>query len=176
MDYPTDNAKSQRLYNGKFTRRISELGVPASFDPPEHLNALTDELLAIIVAGGLTPDKAVLNQVLTALNNMYRINTTYSIFTGNAIIRLPGAGFVMQLGTGPGHHSGTYFTGRVTFEESFDQVFKVFPSLHTNGAHDHRASVNYFDLDRGGFSYNLSKFQASGAYTIMYLATGIINS
>lgn len=66
MDYPVSDP-TVGLVGGKFSDGDAVGGVAASRDPAAWANAVTDELLAIIAAAGLTPDEADLNQVLDAL-------------------------------------------------------------------------------------------------------------
>lgn len=68
MDYPkTDPAVG--LVGGKFTDGDPVGGVPPSRDPAAWANAVTDELIAIIAAAGLTPDEENFAQVLAALRS-----------------------------------------------------------------------------------------------------------
>ncbi|MEW6648139.1 MAG: hypothetical protein AB1450_13150 [Pseudomonadota bacterium] len=69
MDYPSN--PNIRLLNGKFTDGDPAQNIPASLDPASHLNALTDELLAVIAAAGLVPDENTLTQVRDALNKLF---------------------------------------------------------------------------------------------------------
>ena len=64
MDYPSDTTIG--LYGGKFTDGDPELAIAASRDPASHMNAITDEILSVIAAFGLTPDEADLTQLLQA--------------------------------------------------------------------------------------------------------------
>lgn len=66
MDYPVSDP-TVGLVGGKFSDGDAVGGVSASRDPAAWANAVTDELLAIIAAAGLTPDEEDLNQVLDAL-------------------------------------------------------------------------------------------------------------
>ncbi len=82
MDYPSDPAVG--LVNGKFTDGDPANAIPASLDPAAHLNAITDELLNIIVKSGLAANESDKTQVFTALNrvvprNNLIINPSFTI-------------------------------------------------------------------------------------------------
>lgn len=55
---------------GWYTAGDPGTGVPASVIDPHLHNAMIQELLNVLVAGGVTPDKATLDQVATAIQNM----------------------------------------------------------------------------------------------------------
>lgn len=74
MDYPSD--PSVGLVEGKFTDGNPASGVPASRDPAAWANGVTDELINLIVAAGLTPSDAVSTQVRDAI---YRLSGHASI-------------------------------------------------------------------------------------------------
>lgn len=68
MDYPSDPEIG--LVGGKFTDGNPGGGVPASIDPAAWANAVTDEILAVIVLAGDTPDEGdntQLSQAIAAL-------------------------------------------------------------------------------------------------------------
>lgn len=69
MRYPVSDPGAQ-LYNGKFTDGIPASGVPTSVDKAAHMNAVYDELIAVITGAGLTPSETTLNQVLQAINGL----------------------------------------------------------------------------------------------------------
>lgn len=62
MDYPNSDPGS-RLYEGKFFDGNEGSGIPPSVDKGAHMNAVYDEMIALIVAGGLTPSEEYLTQV-----------------------------------------------------------------------------------------------------------------
>ncbi len=68
MDYPSNPIV--KLHNGKFTDGNQSEGIDPSLDPASWMNAVTDELLNLITAAGLTPDENILNQVLQAIQIM----------------------------------------------------------------------------------------------------------
>lgn len=89
MDYPLSRADELDLLGGKFTD--GEPGVtPASIIPAETMNAIIDELKAVIVAGGLAPDEVTFTQVRDAITAMIR---TYPVAI--AVINVAGGANVV---------------------------------------------------------------------------------
>ena len=68
MDYPVSVA-GVNLLNGKFTDGNPSGGVPASLDPSEWSNLVTDEMLNVITAAGLTPNETSNNQLAIAIQS-----------------------------------------------------------------------------------------------------------
>lgn len=66
MQYPLSDPGS-RLSGGKFTSGNPTLGVLASIDKAEHMNAVYDEIIAAIVALGGAPTEGVNNQLAVRL-------------------------------------------------------------------------------------------------------------
>lgn len=69
MDYPKADPRVG-LHNGKFTDGSSDGTVKPSLDPASWSNAVTDEILNVIVAGGLVPDELDHGQMAVAVANM----------------------------------------------------------------------------------------------------------
>lgn len=69
MHYPIADSDS-RLHSGKFTDGNPSEGILSSRDKAAHMNAVYDELLAVITGAGLTPDVNNLTQVRQAINIM----------------------------------------------------------------------------------------------------------
>ncbi len=93
MDYPRDPTVG--LVNGKFTDGDPDGGIPPSRDIAAWGNAVTEELLAVITAAGITPDENDTAQLLTALVEM---GLTQATETVQGIIELATAAEV-QAGT-----------------------------------------------------------------------------
>ncbi|MGH8426392.1 MAG: hypothetical protein ACRES7_00205 [Gammaproteobacteria bacterium] len=66
MDYPVSD-DTVGLVAGKFSDGDPTSGIPASRWPSETADAIMDELIAVIVQGGLTPAEATLTQVRDAI-------------------------------------------------------------------------------------------------------------
>lgn len=66
MDYPKSVA-GVGLVGGKFSDGDAAQGVPASLDPAKWANQVTDELLAVIAAAGLTPSEVDSTQLLRSV-------------------------------------------------------------------------------------------------------------
>ncbi|MHB1227681.1 MAG: gp53-like domain-containing protein [Desulfurivibrionaceae bacterium] len=99
MDYPKTEPDIG-LVGGKFTDGDVVGGVPASRDPAVWANSITDELLNIITAAGLTPTEGDNNQVLEAITLLRAAGFAISL-TGNGYIKLPTwlGGLILQWGT-----------------------------------------------------------------------------
>lgn len=80
MDYPV-SVPNVSLLNGKFTDGNPAGGVPASLDPSEWSNLVTDEMLNIIMAAGLTPSETINNQLALAIQSGW---LSYAVDTGAA--------------------------------------------------------------------------------------------
>jgi hypothetical protein len=83
MDYPLSQATELDLYLGKFTN--GEPGVrPASIIPAETTNAIIDEIKAVIIAAGITPDETEFTQLRDAIENLIAARSgNYALDTGN---------------------------------------------------------------------------------------------
>lgn len=71
MDYPK-SVPSVGLVGGKFVDEDPGAGTPGSLIPSAWGNALTDELLNVILAAGLVPDEADLTQMIKAIRLLQR--------------------------------------------------------------------------------------------------------
>lgn len=82
MDYPK-SVPNVGLVNGKFVDENTSTGVVGSLIPSVWGNAVTDELLAVIMAAGLTPDESNSAQLLAAIKSFKGrlIATVSGLFT-----------------------------------------------------------------------------------------------
>lgn len=69
MDFPK-TVSGVNLLAGQFTDGNPAEGVPASLDPASWANAVTNEILNVMAAGGQTPDETKTNQLLLAIQNL----------------------------------------------------------------------------------------------------------
>jgi hypothetical protein len=69
MDYP-HSVPSAGLVNGKFVDENPMTGTPGSLIPADWGNGVTQEILNVINAGGLTPDEKKYDQLLQAIRNV----------------------------------------------------------------------------------------------------------
>ncbi|MGE7959090.1 gp53-like domain-containing protein [Pseudomonas sp. NPDC089530] len=68
MDYPK-GVPSVGLVNGRFVDENPLAGTPGSLIPASWGNGVTQEILGVVQAAGLTPDEASNNQLLSALRS-----------------------------------------------------------------------------------------------------------
>ncbi|NVK28816.1 MAG: hypothetical protein HWE14_12265 [Flavobacteriia bacterium] len=89
MNYPDSND----LYQGKFTDGDPLVGRLASVASADHMNAIYDELKALITAGGLAPDFNDLAQVSQSVGSQLRSKRLFDVSgTANAILLTTPAG------------------------------------------------------------------------------------
>lgn len=88
MDYPI-SLPGVGLYLGKFTDGNPLTSLAPSLDPAQHMNAVTDEILAVISGFGLTPTEGVNNQMYQALAAALG-GDVFAKFTTTANINLNG--------------------------------------------------------------------------------------
>ncbi|MFV3379606.1 hypothetical protein [Pseudomonas sp. NY15354] len=84
MDYPK-SVPNAGLVGGKFVDEDTGSGTPGSLIPSDWGNAITDEVLAVIAAAGLTPDENDNTQMAAALRLMLQQAAgNYALDTGTA--------------------------------------------------------------------------------------------
>lgn len=95
---------------GYFTEGNPTTGVAATNVRGSWLNMIQEELMSIVTAGGLTPDKTTYNQVLNAIKAV-AIGQFISSFSANGYVKLPN-GMIIQWGqvggVGTGGTTATY--------------------------------------------------------------------
>ena len=69
MDYP-NSVPSAGLVNGKFVDENPMTGTPGSLIPADWGNGVTQEILSVINAAGLTPDEKKYDQLLQAIQSV----------------------------------------------------------------------------------------------------------
>lgn len=68
MDYPI-SVPNVNLLNGKFTDGNPSAGIPASLDPSEWANLVTDEILNVLEAADILPSENANNQLAVAIQS-----------------------------------------------------------------------------------------------------------
>jgi len=106
MDYPKSDA-TVGLVGGKFTDGDPGAGVAASRDPSSWANLVTDELLNVLVAGGIVPDEATNTQVRDAIQAIItgRFTGSAQLLSAPGYQKFPG-GLILQWGKGNGTTGG----------------------------------------------------------------------
>lgn len=146
-------------------------GVPPTKPGAWWFHAQTEELRNIIVAAGLTPNYASVNQVLTALQVLF---LGMSSFTGSNVLqaptgylRLPG-GLVIQWGG----YSGGGFGPTMTFPLAFPTQCFAVVACSSNGGNSTAESVSVTSLTR--FSFLARQVQSTGVSSAFYwIAIGV---
>lgn len=103
MDYPI-TVPGVGLVGGKFTDGNPLLSQPASLDPASWANAVTDELLNVILAAGLVPDETKHDQLLQAVQ----------ILGGTLLTKSVAGGAAVTLTAAEGRNSIILLTGALT--------------------------------------------------------------
>jgi hypothetical protein len=67
MDYPISESTTVGLVGGKFSDGDPLAGVAPSLDRAEDMNRVYDELIAVIVAAGITPSESIYTQLRDAI-------------------------------------------------------------------------------------------------------------
>jgi hypothetical protein len=115
VDYPI-SVPSIGLVGGKFADEDPLAGTPGSLIPAQWGNAVTDEILHVIIGAGITPDELNNTQLLAAIKAVilqpgvtpgrligFRLYDTAGTFT---YVPTPGMGFVEAEGIGAGGAGG----------------------------------------------------------------------
>lgn len=105
MDYPI-SVPSIGLVGGKFVDEDPLAGTPGSLIPAQWGNAVTDEVLNVILAAGLVPDESNNAQLVAAIRLLNKqpvlLNDTgvanaYTAVNSPALTALPPKGFIQRL-------------------------------------------------------------------------------
>ena len=98
---------------------------------PDWCNAVQEEILAPVVAAGLTPDKADLGQLLAALQILFVPNSTGGVHIGTdqCSIPLPGA-FILKFG----EHLAAYNeqSATINFDTAFPTACRAVVAMPVN--------------------------------------------
>lgn len=70
MDYPK-SVPSVGLVNGRFVDENPVAGTPGSLIPAVWGNSVTEELLAVVTAAGMTPSEGVNDQLLAEIGRAH---------------------------------------------------------------------------------------------------------
>ena len=84
MDYPK-SVPSAGLVNGKFVDEDPVRGAPGSLIPASWGNGITQEVVSVIQAAGITPAEGINNQLLTALRGSGLFVTAPQFDNDNAV-------------------------------------------------------------------------------------------
>ncbi len=126
MDYPKSVA-NVGLVNGKFIDEDTATGTVGSLIPAEWGNGVTDEILAVIQAGGLTPSEENNAQLLAALKQIVvgggvtpgRLIGVQVFITSGVYTPTSGTkSIIVELVGGGGGSGGTAATGTSTIAQS----------------------------------------------------------
>ena len=91
MQYPL-TASGVNLYNGKFTNGDPLNNIPRSIDRAEDMNRVYDEIIAALVAFGLTPSEADNSQLAQLFQKVIGSNLGVLVVTGNVTLTAADAG------------------------------------------------------------------------------------
>jgi hypothetical protein len=105
VDFPK-NVPSIGLVAGKFVDENPLLGTPGSLVPSQWGNAITDEILGVILAAGLTPDEVNNTQLVAAIRMIQKqpvliadtgAANAYIAVNAPALPALPASGYIQRL-------------------------------------------------------------------------------
>ncbi|MGI4849546.1 MAG: gp53-like domain-containing protein, partial [Janthinobacterium lividum] len=94
---------------------------PATIVRASHLNMMQEELLAPVLAAGLTPSKTVRNQLLQALQAMYGPGRPGHVYAANDWAPI-GSGLILQWGAAVTTGSGVFVTYPIAFPNAARSV------------------------------------------------------
>ncbi|MEN6332248.1 MAG: hypothetical protein ABFD57_09695 [Smithella sp.] len=138
---------------GYFTQGNSASGLPATVPGQDWFNGIQEELITIILAAGITPDKAITNQILQAIK---RISNYYSVTTGSDNV------YMLTLSPEP----DAYIEGMpIMFKASFSNTDVA--TLNINGLGAKALKKNIIDALEPG------DIQANKIYIVIYDGTNI---
>ena len=175
VSIPTPDASGSAGY---FTEGNPSGSVPATIVTADWANSVQEELIAVVLNHGLTPDKTVNNQLLTAIKSSF-------LNAGGGYQKLP-SGFIIQwssidITTVTTNTVGSTQTGTGTFTLTFPNACRAILSVKrpagygSTGQEGESHELCTAVLSTSQFRYAISRNYAGtpgGICSIYYIAVG----